>query len=743
MVMDPFPSIQPGSLKDSSLSFQAPERRFTNGRITLAYLTDEAHGRVELTLYPNVEEPRLVSRRAKDKKHPFVNDGGRFCAPGDAGEDSIVHAHLRGDAFCDGFTNGHSQRFSATTQNLRFKKQHFLETEAGIYVETLLENPGRLRCRHQAWVPADADGAFIRCSAENISRETQVLEHLTSFAIGKLSPFAEDDMPERMHVHRLRSIWSAEGKWERQSIEDLHMERSWAGHSILNLSFGQVGSMPVRGFFPLAAIEDSEANVFWGAQTAYHGSWQMEVWRRKDPLCLSGGLGSYDQTHWAKALKPKEAFTAPLAWLVTVSGDRADLCDALRQQYAYTSHPEPESESKLPVIFNEWCSSWGHPHHDDILEKAPLLEEAGADIFVIDDGWAEKPDGTFQFNGDWNLNESKFPYGLRSTSWELKKHHLTTGIWFEAEVCTDGTEAFNLTDHHLKRHGRTIQVGSRHFWDFRDPFTVKYLEQKMVKFLLENEIKYLKIDYNDSIGIGCDGENAEDGLGEGLRQHLEAVKAFYLNLRKKIPDLTFENCSSGGHRLEPGFVALTSMSSFSDAHETVEIPIIAANIQEVIPARKNQVWAVIREADDDRRLNWSLAACFLGRMCLSGDLQKLTPEARQRVRRAVSLYREARPILQEGSSRIQRRIGPSWRHPKGWQCVLRQGTEDHAGKLLAVFHAFENEGPTEISIRLPEGDWRVRDTLFYGDLKARKQELRITFRGSFSGGMALLEKTAD
>ena len=69
-----------------------------------------------------------------------------------------------------------------------------------------------------------------------------------------------------------------------------------------------------------------------------------------------------------------------------------------------------------------------------------------------------------------------------------------------------------------------------------------------------------------------------------------------------------------------------SMASFSDAHECVEIPIIAANLHRVILPRQSQIWAVIRETDSLKRMAYSVINTFLGRMCISGDVLHLTPE---------------------------------------------------------------------------------------------------------------------
>lgn len=271
------------------------------------------------------------------------------------------------------------------------------------------------------------------------------------------------------------------------------------------------------------------------------------------------------------------------------------------------------------------------------------------------------------------------------------------GIWFEFEVCGQDSAAFPLHEHQLRRDGYPVTSGIRRFWDLRDPWTVGYLKERVIGLIRENGFGYLKIDYNDSIGIGCDGA---DSLGEGLRAHLEAVQDFIRLIRKELPELVIENCSSGGHRLEPSFMGLTSMSSFSDAHEQPEIPIIAANLHRVLPPRQNQIWAVIRKQDSPRRIVYSLVSAFLGRMCLSGDFLTLSLEQWSLIDEGIDFYKKAVPVIRKGNSS---RLGPevfSYRHPEGWQAMLR--VQPGGERLLAVIHTFGGVLPEELSLPLPD-----------------------------------------
>ena len=162
----------------------------------------------------------------------------------------------------------------------------------------------------------------------------------------------------------------------------------------------------------------------------------------------------------------------------------------------------------------------------------------------------------------------------------------------------------------------------------------------------------MKIDYNDTVGIGCD---KAESLGEGLRQNMEASFEFFQEMQRCIPGLVIENCSSGGHRLEPKILSATAMSSFSDAHECTAIPIIAANLHRVMQPRQSQIWAVIQQKDSLTRIAYSMSATLLGRCCLSGHVTELTAEQWKTIEDGIAFYKAAAPVIKAGRSY---RFGP-------------------------------------------------------------------------------------
>lgn len=649
---------------------------------------------------------------------------------------SLAQIAVRGKTVGNGFSAGKTMREHAPTNQFRMESQNFEHTEHFARVITRLAEPDGLAIENSVTGYAGDTGLLVSTAVHNRADRPFDIEMLSSFCLSGITPYADDDTPNRLRLHRFRSAWSGEGRHDAADIEDLHLERTW-GDAPVSLRYGQAGSLPVREFFPFIAIEDTETKTFWGAMLAWHGSWQMECFRTGDQLSFSGGLGDFESAHWMKTLQPGESFTAPTALVTTCCGTIDDVCSRLVALQHRLAHPEPACEKNLPPIFNEWCSSWGKPTENAVLHTADILQATRTRCYlVIDDGWAERPpEFTMQYNGDWDVSAAAFPNGLRKVCEQVRKKGLTPGIWFEFEPCTTGTKAFDLTDHQLTRHGHVITVGNRHFWDFRDPWTFEYLQKKVINLLRENGFGYLKVDYNECIGIGCDGA---ESLGEGLRQHLEKVQEFFQLIRRELPELVIENCASGGHRLEPGMVGLTSMSSFSDSHEAPEIPILAANMHRLIPPHKNQIWAVLRTDHPLEKMHYVLSSTFLGRMCISGDLSELSPKQLDVLKEAQAFYEQATDIIRNGTTRIVRDIGKSYRHPAGQQTVVRHfGTQ-----CLIVYHSFAAlpENPP-LPVPLPEGNWSITAAFGTAELciSEATAQVRPPFR-AFQGSAWILSQ---
>ena len=648
----------------------------------------------------------------------------------------LIQLRVRGEEGAGRFLQGRSTSFSPSTLKLRLERQELLEELGATIVRSHLSTPSGLHCQHDLQWAAGTGFLRVNTRVHNPTEQPFTLELLSSFSLAGMTPFASDDAANRLTVHRFRSAWSAEGRAVSEPLEVLQLDRvRAAGGPSTAERFGQVGTMPVRGWFPFCAVEDSIAGVTWGAQLAWAGSWQLELNRRGDSLNLCGGLADRELGHWSKTLAGGETFETPEARLSVVQGGLDAVCDRLLEAQEL-DFDAPTSEEDLPIQFNEWCTSWGKPTHANLVALAEKLRGTPVRYLVIDAGWYGKPGRWESGHGEWQPYPEAFPDGLEVTAAAIRECGLIPGLWFEAETVGRDSKAFQELEHLLHLDGLPMTVAERRFWNLSDPWTQAYLTQRVAGLLERGGFGYLKVDYNETLGIGCDGAESP---GEGLRQQVHGTYRFFERLRTQLPDLVIENCASGGHRLEPSMTARSSLSSFSDAHEDLEIPVIAANLHRLILPRQSLIWAVLRQTDDQKRLVYSLVNTFLGRMCISGDALSLDSAQWETVTRAMNLYTQAHPLLKTGRSSRVGSVQRSYRKLEGWQGVLR--VSDDQTRALVVLHSFA-DAPKAIEMVLPEGIWQLEATLESGGAVPtfENHSLHWTPDGDWSACVALLRR---
>lgn len=610
----------------------------------------------------------------------------------------LVQLKLTGDIYDEAYALGGCLRNGETVRCLAYKDQSCEESAEELTIRTTVADHRGYEVVHHLWWKKGAPYVRLKAEFENHSEETATLEMFASFSLGGLSPYLPGDGHECLNLHRVRAVWSMEGRHEIIPIEDLQLEPAWEPHAVRWEKFGQVGSMPVNKFFPFVGIEDKATGVYWAAQIAHNASWQMEVYRKDDGLAISGGLADRDFGHWMKNIAPGEAFVTPEAIVTAARTDSFDLLTGRLTQAAADAMSVPEWEEELPLIFNEYCTTWGNPSHENIAAIVDTVRDKGFKYFVIDCGWYKEDGIPWDIAmGDYNVSRTLFPEGLDKTTQLIRDAGMIPGLWFEIENVGRAARAYQNTDHLLHRDGKVLTSYFRRFWDMRDPWVREYLTEKVIGTLKQYGFGYMKSDYNETIGLGCDGA---ESLGEGLRQNMAATAEFFEKIKAEIPGIVLENCSSGGHRLEPSLMAQMSMASFSDAHECPEIPIIAAGLHRVIHPRQSQIWAVIRTDDSLKRIAYSVANTFLGRLCISGDVMELTKAQWEVLDNGLAFYKRIAPIIKEGQSYLHHSPFASYRHPKGWQVLIRTGKN---GEAFALIHTFGGELPQTISVPLPEG----------------------------------------
>ncbi|MBQ8885755.1 MAG: alpha-galactosidase [Clostridia bacterium] len=589
----------------------------------------------------------------------------------------MLHIALSGDGYSCDYTAGSTQRNSDTASSLCLVAHTEEELADGKRLVSAFENQSGLRVNN---VLEYRGGGFLTTYNEIVNvGEELVLEAAPSFNLSCISPFERYNDSESIVLHKLMSHWSGEGRKYSVSTDKLGFEHSWSGLGIRMEKWCQTGSMPARNQLPFVAVEDKKKGVVWAATIEAPSSWEIETVFRNGNLSIGGGQSDFLTGHWRKTLKNGEKFTTRKAFITVAKGGLETACERLLERFDFEQ--VKACEQSLPVMYNEWCASWGNPRSDELEMTLPIAKELGCKYFVVDDGWFY--DDGKKILGDWEVSEKAFPNGLGAFSRTVQKHGMTFGVWYEFERVTVESDVFQKhPDWMLTYDGKIIVHQNRAFFDFRKPEVIEYLREKVIKALKENSIGYMKVDYNDNIGLGVDGA---ESYGEGLREHINAVIAFFEEIKRELPDLVLEVCASGGMRHEPKFLSLGDMVSFSDAHECAGGVCVALDLHRFIPPRKMQIWATIRDEYTAEDVRFTCAKAMLGRFCLSGKLVTKSPEILFELKRATEYYKTVSHIVASGRTTvIENGEIHSYFKPEGGVYLVRESL-DKREKLVYAF----------------------------------------------------------
>lgn len=647
---------------------------------------------------------------------------------------ALIQAKLVGDDYPKGFVTGSSMQDSQTVSRFEFRTLRVNQHTDHITVVVTLD-AGQVRFTHTAIINNEVPVIETFVTVQNMSPSTCEVEMLSSVVLANISPLAGNRMPGNLLLTRFRSKWAMEGRPVTEPIEKLQLEPSWKPSGVGIEKFGQVGSMPVRGYFPTAMVSDRMYHCTWGIKLDAPSSWQIEAFRIDDDLRLVGGLADRDFGHWLKMLTPSEVFETPHAYVTACIGDAQDAAYWLQYDLLEKRQTASVNERLLPISYNNFCSSWGQPTADNIVSQLARANQLGVTYFVIDAGWYSQPDHQWNIEiGDWQVSDKRFPNGLAAVTKKIQDAGMVPGLWIEPETVGRAANAFNETAHLLKRDGIPLTVGDRRFWDMTDSWVIQRLHERLDALIERAHIGYLKIDYNENFGFGFDANVAP---GEAARRQLSATLDFIRSLQEKFPELIIENCSSGGHRLESTFMRATTLSSFSDAHEPDSIPIIAAQLQLLTLPAQTLIWAVIRPSDSLNRIEYSLCAAMMGRVCLSGDLTQLNNAQMARLQAGLIFANQLKPIVEFGRTRVYGQTPLSYDHPTGTQAIVRWQNGRHRGMMIA--HAFER--PETLVMKVPAGTMIQSSFGVIDAVQLEQETLSVKFTSSGQAVALLLKCT--
>ena len=667
------------------------DKKFYNlGDIAVCFITVDG-------VTETVFVPADMTDRLNDEKLAGISPLGWMISP-----ETQVHIALSGDGISNDFSPGNTLRNSDTAFSLKFKGAKYEEQSGKQILIAAFENDKGLVARQ---VYSCTGAGYLETYTELENRgDNVIVEALPSFNMARISPFERFDDPNDIVIHRLLSNWSGEGKLYSVSAADIAFEASWSGLGVRTMRISQTGTMPARGYLPFISVEDKKNGVCWAAETEAPASWTIEAVFRNNAISVGGGRGDFLSAHWRKTLKTGETEKTNKAYLTVTKGSLENAAARLARYFDDTDEIK-DVERDLPVLYNEYCYTWGKPEAKTLEKMLPEIAALGCKYFVIDDGWFYNVYNDKRYViGDWNVNKEYYPEGLKAFANKVRSYGMIPGVWYEFEGVSEHSDVYrDHPDWLLTRDGKIINNGGRAFLDFRKEEVLNYLREKVIKNLVNCGIGYMKVDYNSNAGFGADGA---ESYGEAIRQHIDAVLAFFEEIKRSVPSLVLEICSSGGMRHEPRFLSLGDMCSFSDAHENAGGVPVAMNLHRFIPPRKLQIWATIRDDYNADDVKFTVAKAMLGRICFSGNLGNKPQEIIDILKESVSFYEKLKPTIANGETITIGNGGIStYLFTKGAPYLVRRSA-DGKKKIVYAF-AIDSENH-DFSIVC--GDYSVLDT---------------------------------
>lgn len=667
------------------------DKKFYNlGDIAVCFITVDG-------VTETVFVPADMTDRLNDEKLAGISPLGWMISP-----ETQVHIALSGDGISNDFSLGNTLRNSDTAFSLKFKGAKYEEQSGKQILIAAFENDKGLVARQ---VYSCTGAGYLETYTELENRgDNVIVEALPSFNMARISPFERFDDPNDIVIHRLLSNWSGEGKLYSVSAADIAFEASWSGLGVRTMRISQTGTMPARGYLPFISVEDKKNGVCWAAETEAPASWTIEAVFRNNAISVGGGRGDFLSAHWRKTLKTGETEKTNKAYLTVTKGSLENAAARLARHFDDTDEIK-DVERDLPVLYNEYCYTWGKPEAKTLEKMLPEIAALGCKYFVIDDGWFYNVYNDKRYViGDWNVNKEYYPEGLKAFADKVRSYGMIPGVWYEFEGVSEHSDVYrDHPDWLLTRDGKIINNGGRAFLDFRKEEVLNYLREKVIKNLVNCGIGYMKVDYNSNAGFGADGA---ESYGEAIRQHIDAVLAFFEEIKRSVPSLVLEICSSGGMRHEPRFLSLGDMCSFSDAHENAGGVPVAMNLHRFIPPRKLQIWATIRDDYNADDVKFTVAKAMLGRICFSGNLGNKPQKIIDILKESVSFYEKLKPTIANGETITIGNGGIStYLFTKGSPYLVRRSA-DGKKKIVYAF-AIDSENH-DFSIDC--GDYSVLDT---------------------------------
>ena len=474
---------------------------------------------------------------------------------------------------------------------------------------------------------------------KNISNEEQTLTYVPSF-------FQTGIVPVNLkttYLWQAHNSWHYEAQWVKDSLLHLGVIDGNNFTSMRRYCITNTGGWSTKEHLPMVVVEDAKKKSCTLIQIENNGSWHIELGDFVEQVYIAASGPTFYDNQWMKKLQPGETFESVHA-SETFGNDFEETIQEITKVRRLLRRPSRDIK-EMPVIFNDYMHAlWDTQTTELILPLVDIAAKVNCNEFCMDAGWFAKGSDWWNILGVWKEHAPNFPNGgLKAVVDYIKSKGMGAGIWIEIEaVGVDSPALKFMKDGWLfKVGGKDNLNNNRYQLNFANPEVYQYAVGVIDELMKLYNLDYIKIDYNVDPGVG--NEWHSDSLGDGLLEHNRAYVRWLKEIMDKYPNLTIENCGSGGCRMDNEILKYCSIQSTSDQTNYRKYPYLSTNVFTACTPEQAAVWSYplndyekIMPTDEVVVMN--MCNAMLGRIHLASFINKLPEHQLDLIREGIAYY---------------------------------------------------------------------------------------------------------
>lgn len=495
----------------------------------------------------------------------------------------------------------------------------------------------------------DVDMIETWTEIENLEKKPVTL---TRFDSGYLPVRAGD-----VWVSHLYGTWANEGRLIQEPLE--------RGMNVIKNKDGVRNSHTDHAevMFSLDGKPQENTGRVIGAALCYSGNYELRIdTRDTDYHQFFAGINPDNSAY---VLASKEVFRTPeLALTYSDEG----LSGASRNFHRWgRRYKLAHGDRTRKILLNSWEGVYFDINEPGMDQMMADISYMGGELFVMDDGWFGEKYPRLTDNcalGDWKVDRNKLPNGISWLVGQADKHGISFGIWIEPEMTNTVSELYEThPDWVIKAPGRdavTGRGGTQLVLDMANPEVQDYVFSIVDDLMRENpEIDYIKWDANMSIVNHGSQYLPSDRQSHMYIEYHRGFAAVCDRIRAKYPDVTIQACASGGGRANWGVLPWFDEFWISDNTDALQRIHMQWGTSYFFPAiaMASHISAVPNHTVfRTTALKYRIDVAMSGRLGMEIQPRNMTEAERELCRKAISEYKEIRPVVQFGD--IYRLVSP-------------------------------------------------------------------------------------